>query len=216
MKKTALLTIMLIFAVASSAYALPYKALWSNDNVVDRSDKTPGAIYDDDFHGFTGDTWTGYYLGTVTGVNSGDEEFENLVAYYLGNASLVTEIYKVDKGQEKEGYPLVVVYDNGNKSGTWSITAQGQSLGFYGVKAATELAIYYVDPAQTSGIWTTAHLLTPNANEENQNKENQPQISHLSAASVSSTPVPEPGTVLLLGAGLLGLALYGRKRLRKM
>jgi hypothetical protein len=180
---------------------------------VDRIGGTPDQTY----YGYTGDTWTGYYLGTVTGVTSGNEEFENLVNYYLGTtSSIITEIYKVDRGQEEEGYPLVVNYEAGNQSGTWSLSVQGQGLGFYGVKSANELAIYYVYPADTSGIWTTAHLLTPNANEENQNEENQPEISHLSAASVTSTPVPEPGTVLLLGAGLLGLALYGRKRLRKM
>jgi hypothetical protein len=41
---------------------------------------------------------------------------------------------------------------------------------------------------------------------------NQGAISHVSLFG-SSVPVPEPATMLLLGAGLIGLAGYGRKRL---
>jgi len=32
---------------------------------------------------------------------------------------------------------------------------------------------------------------------------------------LSSTPVPEPGTMLLFGVGMLGLAVYGKRRMNK-
>jgi hypothetical protein len=37
----------------------------------------------------------------------------------------------------------------------------------------------------------------------------------LATQTLTFTSVPEPGTLLLLGSGALGLALYGRRRLRK-
>ncbi|MDR3579046.1 MAG: PEP-CTERM sorting domain-containing protein [Oryzomonas sp.] len=42
-------------------------------------------------------------------------------------------------------------------------------------------------------------------------------ISHITSVdSGSSTPVPEPGTMMLLGAGMFSLALFGKRRMNKM
>lgn len=39
--------------------------------------------------------------------------------------------------------------------------------------------------------------------------------ANFSAPGAGATPVPEPGTMVLLGSGLMGLVGYGRKRLKK-
>jgi hypothetical protein len=44
---------------------------------------------------------------------------------------------------------------------------------------------------------------------------NQGAISYVALYGTSAAPVPEPGTIVLLGAGFLGLAVFGRKRIKK-
>ena len=91
--------------------------------------------------------------------------------------------------------------------GTWE-TISPYELGFYSVMTRNKWAFYYVDPYQNTGNWNTIHLGTSGGGE-------QFEISHLSGLAKEGTPVPEPATMLLLGFGLIGLAVAGRKNFRK-
>ena len=45
--------------------------------------------------------------------------------------------------------------------------------------------------------------------------KNVGKFSHLNEYDAGTTSVPEPGTLMLLGAGLLGFAVYGKRRMNK-
>ena len=235
MKKFFLFLFILMFGVVANGYALP---LWDDAQpintggidytIVDRvggwdDTPTPNPNYDGTYFGYSGVTWTGYYLGTITDPandsGGGANFITPIIEYYLGAAFLLTGIDKVDvpdgsnSGSDTNG-DLTVTWDANHLSGTWSVTGTDE-VSFYTVKAATEWALYYVDPSQLNGIWTTEHLLTPNG-------RNIPGISHLSAVMTDpgdppppQNPIPEPTTMLLLGTGLVGFAGMSRKKYKK-
>ncbi len=159
--------------------------------------------WDATYGGYIGDNFTGYYLGTVTNQSNDSEEIlAALLNYYLGTDSSYNFL-KVDEPDESVD-SLTISYDADYKSGTWQVDAP-DTVSFYSIKGATEFALYFVDPALQYGDWTTAHLLTPN-------EKNVPCISHI---TVNTTPIPEPATILLFGAGLAGLAGM-RRRMHKV
>lgn len=162
--------------------------------------------------------YSGYYLGTFAG-NAGDPSetvqltlFERLVRAYLGDSTLLIDNYwKVEASNGTTG-PLTVASSDGGFTGTWSLSDPWE-IGFYVVKASNEFALYYVHPFADSGTWSTKHLLT--GSNGNNNNHNIPDISYLSVSATRETPIPEPATIFLMGAGLLGLAGYSRWKVKK-
>ena len=198
MKKTTLCVIVFLFGIAINGNA----ALFTTE------DSSISGVWNESYYGYSGDEWSGYLIGLFNENN--DSSMQDWVEEYLGYTLTTVNYDKVETfpGTGDNGILTATITEFNDEgeglSGTWSVV-EPYVLGFYSVKGSDNWALYYVYPYESSGTWSTIHLLN--------NGDQIPTISHLSAIA-DSAPVPEPATLMLLGAGLIGLAGF-RKKLNK-
>ena len=139
------------------------------------------------------------YVGTFTGNTYGAEDVNNVINAW-NSANTGDPNYPlplaVEPFQEfEEGYPIDETSGTITWTGDWT---------YLTAKYSTNIDVFYIDDIDGSvGINWEGVVLGPQGQQQ--------ALSHWRLWN--PTAVPEPATMLLLGSGLVGLGVFGRKKL---
>ncbi len=165
------------------------------------------------------------HIGTFSGNDNDANHVSSLVNYYHEpNTDLPVQLTLLGKWESEDGkweswdntkgpkfYGSFLTGgtrdESGIISGNWDAGEDWSASDpiYYSFKASNDFALYYAN-GETSGNWTIDWTAG--------NSGKSPDLSHISfwTAEGNTNPVPEPGTLALVGLGLAGIAGYRRKR----
>lgn len=221
MKKIAIILAGLILMAASSAWALPTLTLTSGDTRVIVEDGGVGdrdnAVNDSiDYAGVVGDDWRIRIALGLFGIQA-------------GRGVPQMELQSTDMGIINSTPSSLTVRFSALTTGPWS--GPGAEVSVHGNSGARNLGSATFD-TQVNGnsmdylsfpdIWsfgaTTAFAFPEGLDRTYDQIDMIATINHRTAGYTTGftyrvSPVPEPGTMLLLGIGFLGLAIYSKRRM---
>lgn len=203
--KKLILSALLVLGMAASSWATPYNLNASNYS------GTPA-----DLAGWSGTIATADISGTTVTFTGNSFTYNgNSFEFLLMNMGLNVSNAPLTATVTSPTTPGFSQYISGNPApnfgsfGDFNVVVQSDGNGSKGAYTPVVFTLSDIPSLinNSAGKSVAAHYVIW------ENGENTGVT--LNASTGGSTPVPEPGTMMLLGIGMLGMAVYGKRRMNK-